>query len=346
MTIRHLTVFVAVAEQGSMSAAPKHLYISQPTVSQAIRELENHYNGLLFERLGKKLYLTDRGKLLLPHAREMIRQFQQLEELMQNQGQSSTLKLGSTLTVGTCLTPSIILDLQKKFPDLDVYSFVTNTKNIEQKLLRSELDAAVVEGEIHSPDLIVLPIIDDCLVLAAGKKHPFYRRGRIHVQELNDQKFAVREYGSGTRQLFEDYTLRHGLKIRTAWEANSPQALMNAVLYNQMLSVMSIRLMHHEIRHRSVRVFCNEAGEWNRKFKLVYHKNKFLPLLSLSWKRSFTPISSWNYPLSWVFWSRNKQGTHLISLKNGRTYRSYDMYSRFSFFISPERVGSFSEPDI
>lgn len=54
MTIRHLTVFVAVAEQGSMSAAAKHLYISQPTVSQAIRELENHYNGLLFERLGKK----------------------------------------------------------------------------------------------------------------------------------------------------------------------------------------------------------------------------------------------------------------------------------------------------
>ena len=137
MTIRHLTVFAAVAEQGSMSAAAKHLYLSQPTVSQAIRELEAHYNGLLFERLGKKLYLTERGKILLPHAREMIRQFQQLEELMQNQGQSSTLKLGSTLTVGTCLTPSIILDLQKKIPDLDVYSFVTNTQNIEQKLLRS-----------------------------------------------------------------------------------------------------------------------------------------------------------------------------------------------------------------
>ena len=113
MTIRHLTVFAAVAEQGSMSAAAKHLYLSQPTVSQAVRELEAHYNGLLFERLGKKLYLTERGKLLLPHAREMIRQFQQLEELMQNQGQSSTLKLGSTLTVGTCLTPSIILCRKK-----------------------------------------------------------------------------------------------------------------------------------------------------------------------------------------------------------------------------------------
>lgn len=276
MTIRHLTVFAAVAEQGSMSAAAKSLYISQPTVSQAIRELEQHYNGLLFERLGKKLYLTDMGKLLLPHAREMIVQFQQLDELMQNQGQSSTLKLGSTITVGTCLTPSIILDLQKKIPDLNVYSFVTNTKTIEQKLLRSELDAAVVEGEIHSLELVVIPVIDDCLVLAAGKNHPFYSRSRIHVSELNNQKFAVREYGSGTRQLFEDYALRHELTIRTAWEANSPRTLLNAVLSNQILSVMSIRLMQHEIRHHSVQIFQNEAGEWNRKFKLVYHKNKFL----------------------------------------------------------------------
>ncbi len=276
MTIRHLTVFAAVAEQGSMSAAAKSLYISQPTVSQAIRELEQHYNGLLFERLGKKLYLTDMGKLLLPHAREMIVQFQQLDELMQNQGQSSTLKLGSTITVGTCLTPSIILDLQKKIPDLNVYSFVTNTKTIEQKLLRSELDAAVVEGEIQSLELVVIPVIDDCLVLAAGKNHPFYSRSHIHVSELNNQKFAVREYGSGTRQLFEDYALRHELTIRTAWEANSPRTLLNAVLSNQILSVMSIRLMQHEIRHHSVQIFQNEAGEWNRKFKLVYHKNKFL----------------------------------------------------------------------
>lgn len=61
MTIRHLNIFVAVADYGSMSAAARHLYLSQPTVSQAIRELEKHYNGLLFERLGKKLYLTERG---------------------------------------------------------------------------------------------------------------------------------------------------------------------------------------------------------------------------------------------------------------------------------------------
>ena len=173
MTIRHLTIFVAVADLGSMSAAAASLYLSQPTVSQAIRELEKHYNGLLFERLGKKLYLTERGQLLLPQARNLIRQFQQLEELMLNQGQSSTLKLGSTITVGTCLTPFLIPRLQKNCPEIRVHSYVSNTKDIEQKLLRSELDVGIVEGEILSPDLTVLPIIDDCLVLAVGKDHPF-----------------------------------------------------------------------------------------------------------------------------------------------------------------------------
>ena len=113
MTIRHLNIFVAVADYGSMSAAATHLYLSQPTVSQAIRELEKHYNGLLFERLGKKLYLTERGELLLPRARELVRQFEETEELILNQGQSLTLKLGSTITVGTCLTPRLIPELQK-----------------------------------------------------------------------------------------------------------------------------------------------------------------------------------------------------------------------------------------
>ena len=243
MTIRHLTIFVAVADHGSMSAAASYLYLSQPTISQAIRELEKHYNGLLFERLGRKLYLTERGRLLLPQARNLIRQFQQIEELMLNQGQSSTLKLGSTITVGTCLTPFLIPKLQKLCPEVRVHSYVSNTKDIEQKLLRSELDVGIVEGEVLSSDLSVLPIIDDCLVLAVGKDHPFYQKNYIQVQDLAEESFAMREQGSGTRQLFEEYITRHQISVQTVWESNCPRTLLNAVLYDQVLSVMSLRLM-------------------------------------------------------------------------------------------------------
>ena len=276
MTVRHLMIFITVAEQGSMSAAAKSLYLSQPTVSQTIRELEKHYNGLLFERFGKKLYLTERGKLLLPHAKELVQNFQHLEEMMLNQGQAPTLRLGSTITVGTCLTPAFVLDLKKKFTDLNVYSYVSNTRDIEQKLLRSQLDAAVVEGEINAPELTVLPIIDDSLVLAVGKSHPFYQANHLSVMDLNGQNYAMRETGSGTRQLFEDFAFRYNISYEITWEANSPRTLLNAVLYDQVLSVMSLRLMEPEIKSRTIHVFYQERGEWDRKFKLVYHKNKFL----------------------------------------------------------------------
>lgn len=187
-----MNIFVAVADYGSMSAAATHLYLSQPTVSQAIRELEKHYNVLLFERLGKKLYLTERGELLLPRARELVRQFEETEELILNQGQSLTLKLGSTITVGTCLTPRLIPELQKSCPDVKVASYVSNTRAIEQKLLRSELDVGIVEGEIYSPDLHVLPIVDDRLVLAVGKEHPFYLKKVLHVQDLSRNSLQLR----------------------------------------------------------------------------------------------------------------------------------------------------------
>ena len=96
------------------------------------------------------------------------------------------------------------------------------------------------------------------------------------VQDLAGESFAMREQGSGTRQLFEDYAARHQISVQTVWEANSPRTLLNAVLYDRVLSVMSLRLMKHEIQHNTIRVFYNQNGEWNRKFKLVYHKNKFL----------------------------------------------------------------------
>ena len=133
-----------------------------------------------------------------------------------------------------------------------------------------------MEGEIQSPDLLVLPLIDDCLVLTAGSRHPFYEKSILTSQDLNGQSFAMREQGSGTRQLFEQYAEAHRLSIQVTWEANCPRTILNAVLYNRVLSVMSLRLMTHELRHHRLRIFAAEKQEWNRTFKLVYHKNKFL----------------------------------------------------------------------
>lgn len=272
MTIRHLKIFIAVAEYESMSAAANRLYLTQPTVSQAIRDLETHYQVHLFERLHKKLFITEEGKQLLELARMAVGSFDSLELSMQRFQERLSLRIGSSLTVGTCLMSSVISDLEAACPKMDIYSFVSNTAEIEQKLLRKELDAAVVEGTIESPKLATIPIVEDSLVLVCGKNHDFYNEDVVYTSELEGRKFAVREKGSGTRKLFEQYLSAHNIHIQTSWEANCPRTILNAVIHNNALAVISQRLLKHEIRHRSVKIFHYETGEWNRFFKLVYLK--------------------------------------------------------------------------
>lgn len=283
MTIRHLKIFIAVAETGKMSTAAERCFLSQPTVSQAIRELEEHYGVCLFERFSKKLYITEAGKQLLQYAREVLSQFDIMESNMLDFQEGKQLRLGATITVGACLLSSILNDLKQCHPGLHTYSCVANTSLIEKKLLNSELDVALVEGIITSPSLISIPVVDDFLVLAMSKEHPLAKRNQIHVRDLASYEFVIREKGSGTRKLFEDYLEKHNITCQIALEATCLDAIKNAVLYNDYLSAISVRLVENEIRNNQIHIVRNMESDWNRSFYLVYHKDKFFsePMRSL-----------------------------------------------------------------
>lgn len=276
MTIRHLRIFIAVTDTGKMSAAAKKLFISQPTVSQAIKELEEHYGGLLFERLSKKLYITPRGKKLLSYARSIVKQFDDMEEMMLRENYVETIRIGATITVGNCLLGEVIHEFKKRSPRTEIYSYVNNTKDVEEHLLTSELDIAIVEGTVKSPDLISLPKVNDFLVLICSPKHPFAQRDTIRLEELGTERFAMRERGSGTRALFEGYMLDKGVPLRIALEANSSDTIKKAVIDNQCLAVISVRLVEEEIKNGKLHVIVNTDSNWNRSFSVVYHKNKVI----------------------------------------------------------------------
>lgn len=276
MTIRHLKIFIAVAETGKMSLAATQFYISQPTVSQVIHELEKYYHVLLFERLSKKLYLTDAGKELLSYAHRAVKEFDLLESHMLESNTMEQMKIGATVTVGNCLISPILNDFAKIRPKVQTYAFVANTSVIEEKLLRSELDVGIVEGIVKSPDLISIPIIDDFLVLACGKNHPFATRQTIVADNLNQEQFVMREAGSGTRDLFERYLLEHRISIQIKLEATCPETMRKAITENNCLAVISVRLLEKEIKTNQICIFYNVESTWNRTFNLVYHKNKHI----------------------------------------------------------------------
>ena len=283
MTLRHMKIFVEVARTGKMSTAAQNCFISQPTVSQAIRELEEHYHVRLFERLSKKLFITPEGRTLLTHAIRTLEQYRILEETMSGMDSHSSLRIGATITIGSCLLSNIINDLEHRIDGVSTYTYVGNTRMIEEKLLKSELDTGIVEGIVESPDLISIPIASDYLVLAAGPNHALATKPSLNIGDLEGQNFILREPGSGTRKLFTDYMARMNVPYHIVSESGCPEAIKRGVLYNGYLTAISVRLVENEVRNQSMHIYRNKENAWNRSFYLVYHKDKFVtdPMLAL-----------------------------------------------------------------
>ncbi|MFV0529690.1 MAG: LysR family transcriptional regulator [Lachnospiraceae bacterium] len=276
MTIRHLRIFVTVAKTENMRAAAEQLYLSQPTVSQAIRELEVHYDTYLFARLSKRLFITEAGEALLQHALSVLAKYDELEYNMRKDHFIQHVRIGSTITISSDILPSLISEFEESHPKIATFSLTGNTQQIEEKLLKNELDIGIIEGEIHHKDLISRSVLGDYLVLACACTHPLAQHPVLHLQDLHPHPFVMRESGSGTRELFLQSLQEKSMSVRIKMEASYPDAIKNAVLYNQCLAVLSIRLLKQEIREQKISAYTSSIPNWNRTFKLVYHKDTFL----------------------------------------------------------------------
>ena len=277
MTIRHLKIFIEVAKSSNMSLAAEKLFVSQPTVSQTIRELESHYGVKLFERLSKKLYITEFGKQLYIYAKQVVDQFDNLEKRMSENIHTENLRIGASLTVGTYLLSKILKDFNQSCPNVHTYSYVNNTSNIEKKLLKSELDVAIVEGDIQSSDLISIPVIDDYLVLLCSNNHAFATKKEIELKDLENQRFAMREDGSGTRAYLEDFLEKHDINVQIVWEASSTDTIKRAILDDNCLSLLSIHTFKEDILNGKIHIINSKyLDKLKRSFKFVYHKDKIM----------------------------------------------------------------------
>lgn len=276
MTIRHLRIFIEVVKTGKMSIAAQKLFISQPTVSQAIRELEEHYGSKLFDRLSKKLYITTFGRELFKYATQVVENFDNLEKKMSDNLNMEDFRIGASVTVGTCLLSKILKDFHNLVPRVNTYAYVNNTTMVEKKLLNSELDVAIVEGDIQSQDLVTIPVIDDYLVLLCSRTHPFAKKENIKLKDIENQRFALREDGSGTRYFLEQILNKYKIGIHLVWEASSTDTIKRAILDDNCLSLLSIHTFEEDILSGNIHIINTDLNTLKRSFKLVYHKDKIM----------------------------------------------------------------------
>jgi DNA-binding transcriptional LysR family regulator len=276
LTFRHYQVFVAVCDTMNMTSAAQALYMSQSAVSQAIAELEKNYNVRLFERLSRKLYLTEAGEKLLSYARPLLRLNAEIDKDMTSLQECGTIRIGASVTVGAYVLPRLVSGFKMKNDQIDIEVVEDNTRQIEGMILTDQLDIGVIEGETVSPDLINRPFMDDELVLVCSRSHRFASQDSVEPKELEKEVFIVREKGSGTRKSFEDVMRTNGLNWHAAWTCNNADSIRMAVAEGIGISVISKLVVERDIASGLLSAPPVRGLQFKRAFKIVHHKNKFL----------------------------------------------------------------------
>ncbi|MBR5289038.1 MAG: LysR family transcriptional regulator [Clostridia bacterium] len=229
MTIRHLKVFICVYDHMSITRAAGALHMTQPVVTRTIKELENHYNMLFFDRINQRLYATEAGKRFYSHAKRVISAFDAMEADTYTSSEHFCLSIGATYSLGNYLLPSIIKDLQEHFPHASIRASVMNISSLQRALSDNELDFAIVEDHINDAHLNSEVFFKDRLVLILPKDHPLSRRESIFVQDLQDLPFLMREKGSANRRRLDDMLSKHSITVRPVLESYSTQVIFAAI---------------------------------------------------------------------------------------------------------------------
>ncbi|WP_124065851.1 LysR family transcriptional regulator [Clostridium sp. E02] len=271
-TLKQLRTYIAVAETLKMSEAAKRLYLSQPTVSQSIAELEKEYETTFFKRSPKQLELTPMGTLFWDRALNVLNSYETLNQSMKNSSVIRPLRVGATLSIGDTLISDIIQTLQECHPDISCSVFIENTRILENRLIHNEIDLALVEGVILNDKIHTEPIMEDELQLVCSKSHPFSGRDTINAGDLCNCDFILREVGSGTRSIFENLMQTHHIPYTVKWESYSGSAILDSVARNLGIGVISTRYVKNNSMLDVLKTLPIKDMPMNRYFYLCYNQ--------------------------------------------------------------------------
>ncbi len=231
LEIRHLRYFLAVAEAGSFSRAGDRLGISQPSVSQQMRDLEAGLRVSLFQRRGKRILLTSAGLIFQEHARAILRQLENfLEELNREPGQSrGALHLGVVPILDVALVPHLLGLFAAGHPGISLTVEEISSTEIETALEEGRMDVGLGFLTRHSPNLRYEPICTDEFALIVSEPHPWWNRRVIHFSELHQQRLVQLPDSFVMRRMTDEISRKHQVRPRTVAEINAIGTLLRSL---------------------------------------------------------------------------------------------------------------------
>lgn len=293
MLSQRIRVFLAVANHLSFSRAAEELSISQPGVTFHIKALEREYGVDLFERVGKRLYLTDAGRTLVDYVLRLSLIEEEarvaLEELKGLE--SGFLVVGASATIGIYLLPEVVGEFRKRHPGIKVSLRVGNKRHTLDRLRHNELDFGLVASPVSDPLLVAEPYIDDELVVIVSPTHRFARESIVYPGELRRETFLVREPGSGTQELMEERLAQLGIEPADTMQLGSTEAIKQAVAANLGISVASRYSVETELDTGRLCAANVPSLRMNRRLLLLHHKDKRLSKTAVAFRMLLHEVS-------------------------------------------------------
>ena len=272
-----MIIFRTVCENGFNSTkAAEVLHMTQPAVSLAIKELEQYYGVHLFDRIGRRLQITDAGKHFLQYAIHISDLFSDMETGLRDWDSKGILRIGASITIGSQFLPRYVKAFTEICPGLDVRVTVDQSERLEQKIMANELDCALIEGIAHDPNIVSEAYMEDHLSIICSRDKGWKQGQVVSIEDFQRQRFLLREIGSGTREVFDRVVEQAGIHITPVWEAMSTTALVNAVINGLGIAVLPHRMILPALRQGLVCTVKVEGLSFSRNFHIIYHKDKFL----------------------------------------------------------------------
>ncbi len=255
-----------------MTKAAEELFIAQPAVSNTISEIEKNYNIKLFDRINRRLFLTEEGKNLLIKAQEAVSAFDEFEEQAQNSSKKPLLKIGSSLTIGKQKIPRLLRLLKENFPEIDTQVSINQTSIIESKILSGALDFAFIQGKPSDPNIKSKLVDCNTLIAVCGKKYDM--PDTVSLKELCKYDLLLREDESVSREFLDHIFALENIVVAPVMESISNQALISATVQNLGVTVLPESLLKRQLENGGLRKIAVSDYEFTRNSYLIYHKSK------------------------------------------------------------------------
>jgi DNA-binding transcriptional LysR family regulator len=231
MELRHLTYFLAVAERLNFSRAAEDLHVAQPAISQQIRALEEELDVKLFDRLGKRVALTEAGQALLPHARRILAAVEAAQNEVRERHTLTrgTVSLGAPTTVSTHRLPGQLTRFKREYPGLEVTLREAGTESLLRLVVEGKLDLAIVATDVLPPEVEVAAYLDEHYILAVSANHPLAKHRSARLADLAGEAFILFPEGYKLREVTLNACRRAGFEPKVALDGGAIQSALEFV---------------------------------------------------------------------------------------------------------------------